>query len=201
MAKGLFGDVDASKPHTIITVNEACRIMCMRRASLAPGVYLVTGDARGKFDSHRERRMMQAGIYSVAFNDGAHIEEKVSAQTQSEVPLNMDDLLASSEVEEMLSTEEIWSNPNHVNPHIPADHYEIPTPPPIEPDYAPVTPDEAAPATTDEVEIVVEETESDQAVDQVTPEAPQEEEAPTMIDHDRPVLGAEAPKKRRRRRS
>lgn len=61
----MFGPVDTSAVHTVITVHKPCQVKCLRRAVLPRGVYLYPGDLRPKMRSVNEKRAVLAGLYSV----------------------------------------------------------------------------------------------------------------------------------------
>lgn len=79
----MFGTVDESRDHSIITVKHAVKIMPLRRAPLAPGVYKIQGDVRSKLGHSTVQRHLSAGIFHVEFVPG-DADQKVSARTLSE---------------------------------------------------------------------------------------------------------------------
>jgi len=66
----MFGDVDTSKPHTIVRVHHTTRMMGLRRIVLTPGEYLIQGDARRYISKTSDRQKMQAGILDVEYCTG-----------------------------------------------------------------------------------------------------------------------------------
>ena len=80
----MFGAVDETRPHTIVTVNKTVQIDPLRRAVLSPGSYKLQGDVRGKLRHINVKRLMAAGFFTVAYVEGAPEVHTVSAQTQFE---------------------------------------------------------------------------------------------------------------------
>lgn len=81
----MFGPVDESRDHSVITVKHPVKIMPLRRAPLGPGVYKIQGDIRNKLGHSTVQRHLSAGVFSVKFVPG-EAEQKVSARTLFDSP-------------------------------------------------------------------------------------------------------------------
>lgn len=79
----VFGVVDFSQDHCLITVKHPCTLMPLHRAPLGRGTYPIQGDVRSRLCRHvRERRMLSAGIFAIEFVQGRNL----SARTESSPP-------------------------------------------------------------------------------------------------------------------
>lgn len=136
-----FGKVDTSLPHSLIKVTEPVKIMSLRRAPLAAGVHVIQGDVRDKIRSLRERRMVDAGIFSVEYYEGAAAEPEPLEEAPETQPIEELELLTkpgdaglveepeSEIVSEPTHTEEEWSYPAQEGPE-----ETVEDPQPLEPD-------------------------------------------------------------------
>jgi hypothetical protein len=81
----MFGTVDETRPYSVITVREPVKIMPLRRAPLAPGVYKIQGDIRGKLGHVRDRRLQASNIFTVDYVEGEPREKYETSLISPEV--------------------------------------------------------------------------------------------------------------------
>ena len=74
-----FNNIDKNLPHTVILVNQPCRLDWLGNAGLGRGIYYVQGDLRTKAVSVNTLRLMQAGVYTLKYVGPEEVAKRVEA--------------------------------------------------------------------------------------------------------------------------
>jgi hypothetical protein len=77
-----FNNVDKNLPHTVILVNQPCRLDWLGNAGLGRGIYYVQGDLRTKAISVNTLRLMHAGVYTLKYVGPDEVAKRVEAEPQ-----------------------------------------------------------------------------------------------------------------------